>query len=99
LNKRLFASTFIGVDITFDPAKDDANRLKHGLSLADAAAFELSQTIVEADRRRDYSEARFRAFGRVEGGAGCLVFTVRSGEVRAISYRRAHAKEMRRYDL
>ena len=30
------------MDIEFDPAKDALNIAKHGLSLADAAAFELA---------------------------------------------------------
>ena len=87
------------VEITFDPAKDEANRSRHGLSLAEAAAFEMSRAIVERDDRCDDGEARYRTFGRVDGEARCLVFTVRANAVSAISYRRAHEKEMRRYGL
>ncbi|MEH3045526.1 BrnT family toxin [Sphingomonas adhaesiva] len=87
------------VNIVFDPAKDAANIAKHGLSLADAAGFELAAAAVAIDNRREYGEDRFRAFGYAAGQARCLVFTVRDGAVRVISYRRAHAKEMRRYGL
>lgn len=87
------------MEVTFDPAKDEANIAKHGLSLADAEAFEMASAVVEADDRREYGESRFRAFGYVDGEARCLVFAVRGSTIRAISYRRAHAKEMRRYDL
>lgn len=87
------------MDIVFDPAKDAANIAKHGLSLADAAGFELAAAFVAADDRHDYGENRFRAFGYAAGDARCLVFTVRDGAIRVISYRRAHAKEMRRYGL
>lgn len=83
--------------IGFDEAKDAANLAKHGLSLAEAEQFELADATVEPDRRRDYGEERFRAFGRVDGEGRCLVFALRSEEVRVISYRRAHEKEMRRY--
>lgn len=85
--------------VTFDPSKDEANIAKHGLSLSDAVEFELGNASVESDDRFDYGETRFRAFGRVEGEARCLVFTVSDTVIRAISYRRAHDKEMRRYGL
>jgi uncharacterized DUF497 family protein len=87
------------MDIEFNPAKDATNIAKHdGLSLADAAEFDMVNAVVEPDLRRDYGEARFRAFGRVDGEGRCLVFTVRENVVRVISYRRAHQKEMRRYE-
>ena len=72
---------------------------KHGLSLADASEFELAEAVVTVDRRSDYGEVRLRAFGRVAGEARCLIFTYREDVVRVISYRPAHAKEMRRYGL
>jgi uncharacterized DUF497 family protein len=85
------------VKVSFDVDKDAANIAKHGLSLTDAAAFEMVDAVVITDDRHDYGEIRYRAFGRVEGKARCLVFTVRENEIRAISFRRAHEKEMRRY--
>lgn len=85
--------------IEFDPAKDAANIAKHGLSLADAAEFEMAQALVEIDDRFDYGETRFRAFGRIDGEARCLVFTVSQAVIRVISYRRAHEKEMKRYGV
>jgi len=87
------------VDIEFDPAKDVANVAKHGLSLADAAEFDLSTAVVLVDDRFDYRETRYRAFGLVGGEARCLVFAVRGATIRAISYRRAHRKEIRRHGL
>lgn len=86
------------MDILFDPAKNALNIAKHGLSLADAAEFEMAAAVVEVDDRFDYGEVRFRAFGRVDGQGRCLVFTWSEGSVRAISYRRAREKEMRRYE-
>ncbi len=49
------------------------------------------------DDRHDYGEVRYRAYGRLDGQPHCLVFADRGGVVRAISLRRAHAKEMKRY--
>lgn len=85
------------MDIIFDSAKDAANIAKLGLSLADAVRFEMADAFVDVDDRFDYGETRFRAFGRIEGLGHCLVFTYGPGVIRAISFRRAHEKEMRRY--
>jgi hypothetical protein len=86
------------MEIEFDPAKDARNREDHKLSLADAVEFDLANAVVVIDDRHDYGETRYRAFGRVDGEGRCLVFTYRNGgNVRPISYRRAHEKEMRRY--
>jgi uncharacterized DUF497 family protein len=81
--------------IVFDPAKDEANRRKHGVSLARAA--DLGVLAVAVDDRFDYGETRYRAFGYIDGVAYCLVYAMPQGIVRAISLRRAHSKEMRRY--
>ena len=86
------------MEVEFDPAKDAVNQAKHGLSLADAAGFDLAGAVVVIDDRADYGEVRYRAFGRMSRQAYCLVFTVTPTSVRAISFRRAHEKEMRRYE-
>ena len=83
------------MDIVFDPAKDVINLAKHGVSLAAAAEFEIH--VVVRDDRRNYDEDRFNAFGRLAGRPYCLTFTVRNGQVRAISLRRARPKEYRRH--
>lgn len=88
------------MEIEFDPTKDAANIAKHGLSLAEAGHFDFAKAIVVEDSRMNYHEARFRAFARIDGQGRCLVFTaVSETTIRAISYRRAHNKEMRRYGL
>jgi uncharacterized protein len=81
--------------ITFDPAKDGINISKHGVSLVRAVDLEI-RAFVE-DRRTDYGEVRYRAWGFIDGKAHCLAFTDRDGTLRAISLRRAHKKEMDRY--
>lgn len=87
------------VEIEWDPGKDAANRAKHGLSLADACRFEMTEALVMVDERYDYGEVRYQAFGRVDGQGRCLVFTFRDRVVRVISFRPARDKEMRRYGL
>lgn len=81
--------------IEFDAEKDAANIEKHGISLARAA--DLEEITVIADERWSYGEDRYRAFGWIDGVAHCLAFTTRGDDVRAISLRRAHAREMKRH--
>ncbi|MEW6598288.1 MAG: BrnT family toxin [Pseudomonadota bacterium] len=83
------------MEIEFDPAKSRLNLAKHGVDLG--RAVELDIRGVFADRRRDYGEPRFLAFGLIDGVPHCLAFTVRGDKVRAISLRRAHRKEFERY--
>ena len=83
------------MQIEFDPAKDEINIKKHGLSLTRAVDLEILAFI--EDDRNDYSETRYRAWGLIDGKAHCLAFTDRNGILRAISLRRAHKKEMDRY--
>lgn len=83
------------MDIEFDADKDASNIAKHGVSLA--RAVDLDMLAVEPDARFAYGEERFRAWGLIAGEAYCLAFTTRGDRVRAISLRRAHAKEMKRY--
>jgi uncharacterized DUF497 family protein len=54
--------------------------------------------VVTVDDRYDYGETRYRAHGRIDGLGYCLVFTFAGDTTRAISFRRAHEKEMRRYE-
>lgn len=79
--------------IEFDPAKDEANIAKHGVSLSRAA---------ELDVLADVADARFagdrrRIYGLIDGLPFCLAYTLRGGTIRAINLRRAHLKEFRRH--
>jgi len=81
--------------IDFDPAKEAINLSKHGVSLA--RWVDLEVLAIVKDDRFEYGEARYRAYGTIEGVPHCLIFTIRHEKYRPISLRRAHAKEMRRY--
>lgn len=81
------------MDVEFDPAKDAANVEKHGVSLSRAADL-VPLSYVEDDR---FEEPRYRVYGLIDDVPHCLAATVRGDRIRAISLRRAHAKEMRRY--
>jgi uncharacterized DUF497 family protein len=79
----------------FDLTKEARNLSKHGVSLSRWA--DLDEFAIVEDDRFEYGEARYRAYGYIDGAAYCLVFTIRNERYRPISLRRAHAKEMRRY--
>jgi uncharacterized DUF497 family protein len=83
--------------IEFDPAKDAANRLKRGLSLSLGADVVRSAVNTVMDRRFDYGEERFVAFGYVAGRLHVCVFTVRGDATRIISVRKANENEVARY--
>jgi uncharacterized DUF497 family protein len=85
------------VEIAFDPAKDEINRAKHGVSLALAADMDLSLAVIVADLRLDYREDRYQALGPIAGRLHLLAFTMRGGKLRAISLRKANERERRRY--
>ncbi len=85
------------MEIEFDPAKDQINLAKHGISLAAAADIDLDRAIVIEDRRVDYGEARFLAYAPIGDRLHVLWFTMRGNVLRAIGLRRANSRERKRY--
>ncbi|HEX4891322.1 MAG TPA: BrnT family toxin [Alphaproteobacteria bacterium] len=85
------------IKIIFDPAKDAANRVKHGLSLAEAGRLEWDTALIERDDRRDYGEARMLAIGYIGHRLHFVVFVERDGTRRVISLRKTNEREDRRY--
>ncbi len=83
--------------IEFDPDKDVVNRQKHGISLADAAELDIDAAAVTPDERYAYGEARFRAYGWINGRMHMLAFTMRGDVLRALSPRKANSREVKRY--
>jgi uncharacterized protein len=87
------------VRIEFDPAKDDINRAKYGVSLAAATDFDWDTALEREDDRFDYGEVRFVAIGLIDTRLYVMVFTEGSDDdaVRIISLRQAEKYEMRYY--
>lgn len=83
--------------ITFDPRKNEENLRKHGMALGDFFGFD-SELVTITDRRRDYGEERWQTFGRIDGLGYMIAFTIRGDELRLISFRRAHEKEIKIHD-
>jgi uncharacterized protein len=85
--------------IEFDPAKDEINRAKHVVSLAQANGFDWDTALEREDDRFDYGELRFVAIGLIDARLHVMVFTEGSDDdaVRIISLRPAEKHEMRYY--
>jgi uncharacterized protein len=87
------------VKIEFDPAKDDINRAKHGVSFQAATRFDWDTALEREDERFDYGEVRFVAIGLIDARLYVMVFTEGSDDdaVRIISLRPAEKHETRFY--
>jgi hypothetical protein len=85
------------VEITFDPAKNEWNLRERGLSFERAADFEFDTAVSVEDRRHDYGERRIVAVGYLDGRLHVLCFTTTSAGIRVISFRKANAREARKY--
>jgi uncharacterized protein len=87
------------VEIEFDPAKDEVNQAKHGISLQAASRFDWDTALEREDDRFDYGETRFVAIGQIDDRLYVMVFTEGSDDdtLRIISLRPAERREMRYY--
>lgn len=85
--------------VEFDPAKDEINRAKHGISLQAANEFDWDTALEREDDRFDYGEVRFVAIGLIDSRLHVMVFTEGPDEdtVRVISLRSAEKHEVRFY--
>lgn len=83
--------------IEFDPAKDTANRAKHGVSLALARELDWESALVWLDERFEYGELRIIALAPKSKILYYVAFVNRGEVRRIISLRRANRREVKRY--
>ena len=82
----------------WDEEKAAANVAKHGIRFDYAARVFLDPYRLEMpDEREDYQEVRFKTIGMVENRALVVIYTMRHGNIRLISARRAERYEQRQY--
>jgi uncharacterized DUF497 family protein len=86
------------MEFEWDEAKRLTNLAKHGLDFADLDEFDWSKPVIYADVRKAYGEARFMALAEFRNRVHSVTFTMRGRVMRVISFRRAHRKEVRRYE-
>jgi uncharacterized DUF497 family protein len=80
---------------------DEAKRtwtLKHRrLDFADVGEFEFQTSETRLDSRRDYGETRYISTGYLHARLCVLCWTVRDGQLRIISLRKANDREKKAY--
>lgn len=84
--------------ITFDPAKRDVTLKERGLDFARAGEIFAGHHFTLEDVRRDYLETRFITVGKMDDRMVVMVWTLRNGEIRVISMRRANEREQGKYE-
>jgi uncharacterized DUF497 family protein len=82
---------------TFDPDKDATNKVKHGVSLADAELINWDAAQVWEDDRKAYDENRLVALAPIDDRLFCCVYVERDGQRRIISLRKANKREVTSY--
>ena len=83
--------------ITFDPTKNAANLVKHGMELADAIHIDWETLLAIPDTRQDYGEVRMIGYAFIATRLHNVVFTERKNERRIISLRKANKREVENY--
>lgn len=89
------------MNVTFDPAKDATNVIKHSVSLAPALRLEWDEMLSWIDQRQDYGEVRMSGLVPLGDRLYFVAFVERPPdqptERRIISLRKANPREVRRY--
>lgn len=86
------------MQISFDPAKSERNARERGLPFVLVEEFAFGTAVIGADVRRDYGEPRWLALGLIRDRVHVVCFTIRDGDIRVISLRKANDREVRRYE-
>lgn len=83
--------------ISFDPEKDAANRIKHGVSLSLARELDWDSALVWIDGRFDYDELRMIALAPKTDTLYYVSYVDRGRQRRIISLRPATRREVKHY--
>lgn len=83
----------------WDEQKSQQCRLDRGFDFSLIEQFDFHNAVIHEDKRQDYGERRFRAFGFINGVLYAVAFVLRGQNIRIISMRRMHKKEGVRYGL
>lgn len=81
----------------FDPAKSEANRVKHGIDFVAAQALWDDEERIIAPAL-SAGEQRWMVVGKIEDKLWSAIFTFRDEIIRIISVRRSRPKEGSRYE-
>ena len=80
------------MEFEFDPAKSEANRIKHGIDFVKAQELWKDLYAVQITAKSD-TETRFALIASLDGRVWSVFFTERSSKIRIISARRSRPNE------
>ena len=83
--------------VELDPAKDELNQARHGVSLALARWLDWDAALVWVDERFAYDETRMIALAPAANRLYYVAFVDRGEVRRIISLRRAERREVKHY--
>ena len=86
------------MEIEFDLKKSNKNLEERDLPFDLAKNFEWESALYIEDDRKDYPEKRFIALGFLNNRLHVICFTLIKDGVRIISFRKANAREVKRYE-
>ena len=81
----------------WDEAKRLANLAKHGVDFSTIESFDRDEAVITQDTPQDYGEARYTAFGPINGRPHCVYFTIRGDNYRITGLRKANNRKIGRY--
>jgi uncharacterized protein len=84
--------------IEWDDTKNIKNIAKHGVSFECVAECDWGKADIRVDIRREYSEVRYVAIIPLHGRLHHITFTMRDGNIRVISFRKANKRERKPYE-
>jgi uncharacterized protein len=82
----------------WDETKRQWTLANRQMDFADVVDFDMATATHKADRREAYGEVRFVSTGYLHGRLCVLCWTVRHGNLRIISLRKANEREKKSYD-
>lgn len=83
----------------WDEDKSEKCRQLRGFGFEVVYEFDFASAATIEDDRFDYGERRFISFGLIEEHGYSIVWTPRPPNIRIISARMAHKKELKKYGL
>lgn len=82
----------------WDPAKAEANLIKHGVMIEAAEEFDWWSALMIYDDKHSSGEHRYIAIGLIRRRLHVMSWTPRGASLRIIGLRKANAREQRLYD-
>ena len=86
------------MSITYDPNKNRHNIKYRGLDFDQVSDLDWDNAWIYEDKRNDYGEARYVAYGMLEERLCFVCFTETEQGIRVISFRKANSREVKRYE-